>query len=246
MTAAPIRPAAVYMRFADDGAPLIRQWDLKPFDGATAFVRERSFQSAVAEWMLACFGKEIATDRLERGDRFIEEALELAQTVPGFSADRAHALVDYVFARPMGGRGQEVGGVMLTLAALCNSFGLRIDAEADAELARVWTKIEAIRAKQAAKPTGSALPCAPQEDDAKWLWWAGTADAVNDDAIYDLGSFATRDAAIAAAIRDTMPGDRSYIVEALTGDREEDRDEDDRIPFLSTRNAECIIARAPE
>jgi hypothetical protein len=33
-------------------------------------------------------------------------------------------------------------------------------AAAEAELARVWTKIDKIRAKQAAKPTGSALPIA--------------------------------------------------------------------------------------
>jgi hypothetical protein len=49
---------------------------------------------------------------------------------------------------------------MVTLAALCNTVGLRIDEEAERELARVWTKIDAIRAKQAAKPTGSALPVA--------------------------------------------------------------------------------------
>lgn len=119
-----------------------------------------AFQDGVADWMLACFGPEITSDRLERGDRFIEEALELAQTVPGFTADRAHALVDYVFNRPVGEQYQEVGGVMVTLAALCNTFGLSIAQEADRELARVWTKVEAIRAKQAAKPTGSALPAA--------------------------------------------------------------------------------------
>jgi hypothetical protein len=39
-----------------------------------------------------------------------------------------------------------------------------MQAAGNAELARVWTKIEKIRAKQAAKPTGSALPIAqPQE-----------------------------------------------------------------------------------
>lgn len=121
---------------------------------------DRSFQVRVHEWMLECFGPEIEADRQERADRFIEEALELAQTMPGFNAGRAHALVDYVFGRPVGERHQEVGGVMVTLAALCNTVGLRIDEEAERELARVWTKIEAIREKQAAKPTGSALPVA--------------------------------------------------------------------------------------
>lgn len=123
-------------------------------------VTEAGFQPEVAEWMLACFGPEIAADRLERADRFTEEALELAQTVPGFTAERAHALVDYVFGRDVGERGQEVGGVMVTLAALCNTFDISIRAEAERELARIWTKVDAIRAKQATKPVGSALPVA--------------------------------------------------------------------------------------
>lgn len=118
------------------------------------------FQAGVDKWMDACFGEAIKADQLERGDRFCEEALELCQTMPGFTADRAHALVDYVFSRDVGDRYQEVGGVMVTLAALCNTVGLSINEEATRELMRVWTKVDAIRAKQAAKPTGSALPVA--------------------------------------------------------------------------------------
>jgi hypothetical protein len=129
-------------------------------DDKQTHAMEADFQAGVADWMMACFGAEISEDRLERGDRFIEEALELAQTVPGFTADRAHALVDYVFSRPVGEPHQEVGGVMVTLAALCNTCGMSIDESARRELARVWTKVDAIRAKQAAKPTGSALPMA--------------------------------------------------------------------------------------
>ena len=121
------------------------------------------FQPEVDEWMLVCFGPEIASDTLERVDRFTEESLELAQTIPGFNAERAHALVDYVFGRPVGDPRQEVGGVMVTLAALCNTVNIRIAAEAERELARVWTKVEQIRAKQAGKPTGSALPMAPPD-----------------------------------------------------------------------------------
>lgn len=117
-----------------------------------------SFQKRVSDWMLECFGPEISDDRLERADRFIEEALELAQTIPGFTADRAHVLVDYVFRRPVGERGQELGGTMVTLAALCNTYHLCIEEEASRELARVWTKVDIIRAKQASKPNGSALP----------------------------------------------------------------------------------------
>lgn len=152
---------------ADDRRPftdaLVAQYiikPLRPFTNQPATPASDDFQSGVAAWMLACFGEQISADQLERADRFTEEALELAQTMPGFTADRAHALVDYVFGRPVGERHQEVGGVMVTLAALCNTVDLNIETEARRELARIWTKVEAIRAKQATKPTGSALPIA--------------------------------------------------------------------------------------
>ena len=117
----------------------------------------QSFQDQVAPWMMTCFGAEIAADRLERNDRFIEEALELVQA-SGYSAERAHQLVGYVFGRDQGDINQEVGGVMVTLAAHCLAHGVDMHAAAETELARVWTKVDAIRAKQASKPRGSALP----------------------------------------------------------------------------------------
>jgi NTP pyrophosphatase (non-canonical NTP hydrolase) len=122
-------------------------------------VPSAGFQSNVDAWMDACFGDAIKADVQERCDRFIEEALEFVQAA-GYSAERAHALVNYTFGRPTGEINQEVGGVMVTLAAMCNTLGVVICAAAEAELARVWTKIDKIRAKQAAKPTGSALPIA--------------------------------------------------------------------------------------
>ena len=136
------------------------------------------FQAGVDKWMDACFGATIKADKVERADRFIEEALELAQTMPGFNAGRAHDLVDYVFGRDQGEINQEVGGVMVTLAALCNTVGVNIEAEANRELARVWTKVEQIRAKQAAKPTGSALPVAPPKPEA--IAVEGAVEALHD------------------------------------------------------------------
>lgn len=118
---------------------------------------EAVFQSRVAPWMLACFGAAIAADVSERNHRFLEEALELVQAT-GCTAGEAHQLVDYVFGRPVGEADQEAGGVMLTLAALCLAKGLDMHAAAERELQRVWTKIDAIRAKQAAKPKHSPLP----------------------------------------------------------------------------------------
>lgn len=117
----------------------------------------RPFQDRVGAWMLACFGPEISADKQERNHRFIEEALELVQAC-GCTAHEAHQLVDYVFDRPVGDRYQEVGGVMVTLAALCLAQGLNMHDNGETELKRIWTKVDQIRAKQAAKPEHSPLP----------------------------------------------------------------------------------------
>ena len=122
------------------------------------------FQTRVQPWLLQCFGAEIAADTVERNHRFLEEALELVQST-GCTQSEAHQLVDYVFGRPVGDPAQEVGGVMVTLAALCLANGLDMHNAGEIELARIWTKVEAIRAKQAAKPKHSPLPqSAPQQE----------------------------------------------------------------------------------
>ena len=114
------------------------------------------FQTAVSRWLVACFGVKIADDKIERNHRFLEEALELVQA-GGCTSSEAHQLVDYVFNRPIGELEQEVGGVMLTLAALCRAQGDYMDVCGQKELDRVWTKVDAIREKQATKPKHSPL-----------------------------------------------------------------------------------------
>ncbi len=115
------------------------------------------FQRRVAEWLAACFPTWVCADRFERTHRFLEEALELAQAT-GCSREDAHQLVDYVFSRDVGEPELEVGGVMVTLAALCSASGIDISEAADRELDRNWSRIDVIRQKQAGKPAGSPLP----------------------------------------------------------------------------------------
>lgn len=110
-----------------------------------------SFQARVSDWMTQCFGPSYGTEREVLSHRFLEEAIELIQAY-GCGASEAHQLVDYVFGRPVGEPHQEVGGVMVTLAALCAANNLDMHANAETELARVWTKMDAIRARQHAKP----------------------------------------------------------------------------------------------
>ncbi len=134
-----------------------------------------SFQARVQPWMIACFGPEISADKLERGDRLLEEVLELLQSVD-YPRERIASLSSYVWSRPKGEPAREVGGSMVTLAAFCLAHDLDMHAAGETELARVWTKVEAIRAKQAAKPTGSALPVAIEPTPAPdaphgWVCW---------------------------------------------------------------------------
>ena len=118
---------------------------------------KEGYQNRVARWMLQCFGLEIAEDKTERNHRFIEEALELVQAC-GCSKEDVLMLVDYTFDQPIGEKGQEVGGVMVTLAALCEAQGLRMGREGLTELHRIWKCIDQIRQKQKTKPRNSALP----------------------------------------------------------------------------------------
>lgn len=109
------------------------------------------FQVNVYRWLMLTFGEEVANDPVERSFRFLEEALELVQANK-LTREQAHELVDYVFSRPVGDISQEVGGVAITLAALCSPLRIDIGEVAELELERIWLSITRIRAKQATKP----------------------------------------------------------------------------------------------
>lgn len=151
----------------DEAAALIRS-----LAGRVEAEKRGQFQARVKPWMDACFGPAISADRTERNHRFIEESLELVQA-NGCSRSEAHQLVDYVYDRPEGELHQEIGGVMVTLAALCLASDEDMHKAGETELARVWTKVEQIRAKQAAKPKHSPLPQSVESPTVR----AETADA---------------------------------------------------------------------
>lgn len=128
-----------------------------------------TFQERVKWWTHDCFGKAIALDKVERNHRFLEEALELVQSL-ACSKEDAHALVEYVYGRLAGEPYQEVGGVMVTLAALCNAANFDVALCAELELARASSNIEKIRAKQKAKPKVGPLPGPSAGNSCEWLY----------------------------------------------------------------------------
>lgn len=118
------------------------------------------FQHAVTLWMEYCFGRASdGTKKNIRNFRFYEEATELVQAA-GMTREEAHRQVDYTFDRPPGVPAQELGGVMVTLAAWAATHGLQMSEHGPAELMRIDTPemVAKIRAKQASKPGEGGPP----------------------------------------------------------------------------------------
>lgn len=130
----------------------------------TATGDDKSFQTRVGEWLVLCFGQDIANDLTERCDRFLEENLELLQAA-GYDPKRVPQLVNYVWNRPVGEKHQEVGGVMVTLAALCRALDVQMETAGEEELSRIWTVVGEIREKQKRKRgIATPLPVADQSE----------------------------------------------------------------------------------
>lgn len=120
---------------------------------------QEGLQRQVGRWLARCFGETTHGDAGERTHRFLEEALELAQSA-GATTEEAHALVEYVFRRPAGRKHQEAGQALITLAALCHAIGVDLHQEALAELERINDPevMVRIRAKHDSRPVASPLP----------------------------------------------------------------------------------------
>lgn len=151
---------------AKEAADRIDELEAQLSARCSAVSEQPPFQKRVHGWMMDCFSMEICRDRQERNHRFLEEALELVQACE-CTASEAHQLVDYVYGRDQGDINQEVGGVMVTLAALCLANDIDMHQGGETELARILQPaiMNKIRAKQAAKPTHSPLPVHPARNE---------------------------------------------------------------------------------
>lgn len=110
-----------------------------------------TYQQRVREWLLQCMGAPSANDLQERRLWFMEEAIELFQACGGH-IDELNTLKAYVYTRAIGVISQEVGGVSVTLAALCGAVMVDQRYCAESELKRCIENIDVIREKQKKKP----------------------------------------------------------------------------------------------
>src|SRR5580692_786925 len=108
-------------------------------------------QVKVINWAKEAFGEEEATSLSQRGLRLLEEAAEAFQAC-GRTEDMAHKMIEYVFSRPIGEIGQELGGVGVCVLALAAAAKLSADAEEEKETNRVISKpLQHFRERNTAK-----------------------------------------------------------------------------------------------
>jgi hypothetical protein len=110
-------------------------------------------QKEVLRWCKATFGEKDPrwTDVDERCLRHYEEDTELMQAL-GMTEEQCIAMVKYVFSRPIGEPKQEMGGTLITLAALANSTHISMRDAFEEENRRCWEIKDKIAAKQMVKP----------------------------------------------------------------------------------------------
>ncbi len=111
----------------------------------------RDFQDGCTRWVCQAFGLSKLQDKPERRRRFLEEALELCQSL-GMTREEVLRMVEYVYAREAGEPLQELGGTLTTLASLASGHGMDIQDAGAAGLADAWRRLDEIRVKQRSKP----------------------------------------------------------------------------------------------
>jgi hypothetical protein len=94
-------------------------------------------QAVVEQWVRTTFGDKMFESKEERAARVFEEAAELYQVFGPGNRAKAHKIVDMVFDKKAGKLHNEIGGVLVTMLALCGNEGLRLDEMANKEITRI-------------------------------------------------------------------------------------------------------------
>lgn len=111
------------------------------------------YQVAVADQIDRLWGTTARHNIKERAQRFLEEAVELVQSC-GLGAQDIPPIVQWVYNRETGPVDREVGGTMVTLAALCARIAVNLPEAAVMELNRLMDKSpEEMRKRHNNKPS---------------------------------------------------------------------------------------------
>ena len=113
---------------------------------------KRPFQICAWDWLCLALGRAVARNKRQRALRFIEEAIELAQAL-GLGEHEIVAEARKVYSQPAHGIEREIGGVLVTLAVLCEAHTLNMERIGDDTLNDNHKRIDQIREKQRGKST---------------------------------------------------------------------------------------------
>lgn len=121
----------------------------------------RTRQERILDWAIETFGN-VAADRHERAMRFVEEAIELAQSC-GLSRETIAAITERAYSRRAGALDSELAQAGMTLEALAEQIGFDLSNLVGNEFNRVrevpkeeWARRHA--AKTAIGITANAPP----------------------------------------------------------------------------------------
>lgn len=115
------------------------------------------------DWARRCFGDAHVDNHKVRGIRALEEMIELNQAL-GVPVELARKTLETVYSRPVGDIEQEIGGVMLTLAVLCDTMDRDPEHMFEQELLRVLKKSPEHFAKRNNEKISLGLTSEPDTD----------------------------------------------------------------------------------
>jgi hypothetical protein len=113
---------------------------------------DRPFQARAYDWKITAFGAKKAANKREAILRLVEEVIELAQVLR-LAEHEINAQVRRVYEKIPGELTQELGGVIHTLAVVCEVNGVDLIKVGEAGLADAYRRIDQIREKEARKVT---------------------------------------------------------------------------------------------
>jgi NTP pyrophosphatase (non-canonical NTP hydrolase) len=147
-------------------------------------------EAAVGGWCCAAFGISEGMSIPQRAIRLLEEAAEVAQAA-GVNEHLAHSLLYYVWSRPAGQLGQEIGGVGVTVLALAHAAGLSAEEEEKREVARILSKpLSHFRERNKAKNDIGLTLCDTTSTPRRPRGWCscGTSDDLGPCVSFEKGS----------------------------------------------------------
>lgn len=109
------------------------------------------FQKIAEDFLKRTFNKKIIYSKEERAYRFLEESLELVQSLD-IPKDKVLEFIEYVYNKPEGYPSKEIGDVQITLACMCVGLGIDLEEVSYERMRAALENAERIKERWKNKP----------------------------------------------------------------------------------------------